>query len=186
MNTTGISTWTIPLHLLHQWPPRPATIHCSTICRRHYRLPIFRFLRRKPRVLFALFVMESMCWLQFTLSVMVTPRYLADVTAAGNCPRMEYSVTGVPLVGDGHLLHQWPPRPATIHCSTICRRHYRLPHYNIWGWCRTPPGRPWQTRTMERSPVHCVSNVANISRLSIYDCALGFILTFIEIRENFC
>jgi hypothetical protein len=25
---------------------------------------IFRFLRRKPRVLFALFVMESMCWLQ--------------------------------------------------------------------------------------------------------------------------
>jgi hypothetical protein len=35
------------------------------------------------------------------LSVMVTPRYLADVTAAGNCPRMEYSVTGVPLVGDG-------------------------------------------------------------------------------------
>jgi hypothetical protein len=32
---------------------------------------------------------------------MVTPRYLADVTAAGNCPRMEYSVTGVPLVGDG-------------------------------------------------------------------------------------
>jgi Zn-dependent protease len=40
---------------------------------------IFRFLRRKPRVLFALFLMESMCWLQFTLSVMVTPRYLADV-----------------------------------------------------------------------------------------------------------
>jgi hypothetical protein len=54
---------------------------------------IFRFLRRKPRVLFALFVMESMCWLQFTLSVMVTPRYLADVTAASNCPRMVYSVT---------------------------------------------------------------------------------------------
>jgi hypothetical protein len=40
-----------------------------------------------------LFVMESMCWLQFTLSVMVTPRYLADVTAASNCPQMEYSVT---------------------------------------------------------------------------------------------
>ena len=54
---------------------------------------IFRFLRRKPRVLFALFVMESMCWLQFTLSVMVTPRYLADVTAASNCPRMVYSDT---------------------------------------------------------------------------------------------
>jgi hypothetical protein len=54
---------------------------------------IFRFLRRKPRVLFALFVMESMCWLQFTLSVMVTPRYLADVTAASNYPRMVYSVT---------------------------------------------------------------------------------------------
>jgi hypothetical protein len=40
-----------------------------------------------------LFVMESMCWLQFTLSVMVTPRYLADVTAASNYPRMVYSVT---------------------------------------------------------------------------------------------
>jgi hypothetical protein len=40
---------------------------------------IFRFLRRKPRVLFALFVMESMCWLQFTLSVMVTPRYLDTI-----------------------------------------------------------------------------------------------------------
>jgi hypothetical protein len=36
---------------------------------------------------------KSMCWLQFTLSVMVTPRYLADVTAASNCPRMVYSVT---------------------------------------------------------------------------------------------
>ena len=55
-----------------------------------------------------------------------------------------------------HLLHQWPPRPATIHCSTICRRHYRLPHYNIWGWCRTPPGRPRQTRTMGRRLVHAV------------------------------
>ena len=55
-----------------------------------------------------------------------------------------------------HLLHQWPPRPATIHCSTICERHYRLPHYNIWGWCRTPPGRPWQTRTMGRRLVHAV------------------------------
>jgi hypothetical protein len=45
--------------------------------------------------------MESMCWLQFTLSVIVTPRYLADITAASNCPRIVYCHDGVPLVGDG-------------------------------------------------------------------------------------
>jgi hypothetical protein len=61
---------------------------------------IFRFLRRKLRVLFALFVMESMCWLQFTLSVMVTPRYLADVTAASNFPRMEYSCLFIFYIND--------------------------------------------------------------------------------------
>ena len=55
-----------------------------------------------------------------------------------------------------HILHQWPPRPTTIHCSTICGRHYRLPDYNIWGWCRTPPGRPRQTLTMGRRLVHAV------------------------------
>ena len=62
---------------------------------------IFRYLHRKPRVLFALFVMESMCWPQFTLSVMVAPRYLADVTAVSNCPRMVYCHDGVLLAGDG-------------------------------------------------------------------------------------
>ena len=43
---------------------------------------IFRNLRRKPRVLLA-FAHVSIMWLsQFRSSVIVTPRYLADVTLA--------------------------------------------------------------------------------------------------------
>ena len=41
---------------------------------------IFRFLRRKPRVLFALLVIEFMCWSHCNLFVNVRPNYLADVT----------------------------------------------------------------------------------------------------------
>ena len=41
---------------------------------------IFRFLRRKPRVLFALLVIEFMCWSHCNLFVNMRHKYLADVT----------------------------------------------------------------------------------------------------------
>jgi hypothetical protein len=47
---------------------------------------IFRFLRRKPRVLFALLVIEFMCWSHCNLFVNVRPKYLADVTDSSLCP----------------------------------------------------------------------------------------------------
>jgi hypothetical protein len=47
---------------------------------------IFRFLRRKPRVSFALLVIEFMCWSHCNLFVNVRPKYLADVTDYSVCP----------------------------------------------------------------------------------------------------
>ena len=47
---------------------------------------IFRFLRRKPRVLFALLVIQFMCWSHCNLFVNVRPKYLADVTDSSVCP----------------------------------------------------------------------------------------------------
>ena len=90
---------------------------------------IFRFLRRKPRVLFALFVKESMCCLQFTLSVMVTPRYLADVTAASNCPQIEYSVTMgfhlLVMVGTVHFAGWNCMNQSSPHCARLSRSSWR-------------------------------------------------------------
>ena len=48
--------------------------------------PIFRFLLRKPSVLFALLVMVSMWSPQFRLSCMFTPRYFAVLTFSRLCP----------------------------------------------------------------------------------------------------
>jgi hypothetical protein len=47
---------------------------------------IFRFLRRKPRVSFALLVIEFMCWSHCNLFVNVRPKYLADITDYSVCP----------------------------------------------------------------------------------------------------
>jgi hypothetical protein len=47
---------------------------------------IFRFLRKKPRALFTLLVIEFMCWSHCNLSVNVRPKYLANVTDSSLCP----------------------------------------------------------------------------------------------------
>ena len=110
--------------ILHLWTTR-VLYACSLIDIGE----IFRFLRRKPRVLFALFVMESMCWLQFTLSVMVTPRYLTDVTAASNCPRMVYSVTmGFRFLVTVRTVHfaRWNcMNQSSSHCESLSRSSWR-------------------------------------------------------------
>jgi hypothetical protein len=67
---------------------------------------IFRFLRMKPRVLFALFVMESMCWLQFTLSPW-TGLELANLVVIGtnctcSCKSNYHTITTAPRL-EQHL-----------------------------------------------------------------------------------
>ena len=65
--------------------------------------PILRFLRRKPRVLLA-FAHVSLMWVSHNRSsVMVTPRYLADVTLASVWSCSLYSVCrGVLFASDGY------------------------------------------------------------------------------------
>jgi hypothetical protein len=104
------------LPLLHKRPPIKTNINSKTLCRRNNSVPdnygsqtvlaystsgrarvkyacsfilidgIFRFLRRKPRVLFALLVIQVMCWFHCNLFVNVRPKYLADVTDSSVCP----------------------------------------------------------------------------------------------------
>ena len=57
--------------------------------------PILRFLRRKLNVLLA-FAHVSLMWVShFRSSVMVTPRYLADVTLASVCVQVLWQVVDV-------------------------------------------------------------------------------------------
>ena len=58
-----------------------------------FLFPIFRFLLRKPSVLFALLVMVSMWSPQFRLSCMFTPRYFAVLTFCRLCPCRWYDGT---------------------------------------------------------------------------------------------
>ena len=73
-------------------------------------------------------------WNPVHLSVMVTPRYLADVTAASNCPRMVYSVTmGFRLLvtvrtvhfAGWNCMHQSSP-----HCASLITGSGSL--FNVW------------------------------------------------------
>ena len=58
-----------------------------------FLFPIFRFLLRKPSVLFALLVMVSICSPQFRLSCMFMPRYFAVLTFCRLCPCRRYDGT---------------------------------------------------------------------------------------------
>ena len=58
-----------------------------------FLFPIFRFLLRKPSVLFALLVMVSKWSPQFRLSCMFTPRYFAVLTFCRLCPCRWYDGT---------------------------------------------------------------------------------------------
>ena len=58
-----------------------------------FLFPIFRFLLRKPSVLFALLVMVSMWGPQFRLSCMLMPRYFAVLTFCTLCPCSWYDGT---------------------------------------------------------------------------------------------
>ena len=58
-----------------------------------FLFPIFRFLLRKPSVLFALLVMVSMWGPQFRLSCMLMPRYFAVLTFCRLCPCSWYDGT---------------------------------------------------------------------------------------------
>ena len=81
------------LHCLHLvyislciWVPDYTSIFYQWTCKSEICLffilidGIFRFLRRKPRVLFALLAIEFICWSHCNLFVNMRPKYLADVT----------------------------------------------------------------------------------------------------------
>ena len=70
-----------------------------------HSLQTFKFLLRKPNILFPFLIVWSMCLFQDMLDCSSTPRYRVESSVASVCPFNEYSLTTVLYLDTLMVLH---------------------------------------------------------------------------------